>query len=105
MGVGGKTNAGYGYFSGVWESVSPGQGAVVEETWPGCLLRREVVRGAVRLRVEGGRVPLVIDQADWQPIEHGLPAEQRDLLRKGKVLRAAVRVRQEPGRLRLVAVE
>jgi len=107
LGVGAKTNAGYGYFEDGWEPVStPGPAAAsTEEVWPECHLRREIVKGAVRVHVEGGPEPLVVEQSVWQSVERTLPEEQRENLRRGRSVRAAVRVRREGQRIRLVGVE
>jgi CRISPR-associated protein Cmr6 len=105
LGVGGKANAGYGFFAGNWESLQPSPSQSVEETWSNCTVRREIVKGAIRVHIEGGRESFVVRQAEWQPIEQGLSSEQCEFLRGGKPLRANVHVRREAGKLRLIGVE
>lgn len=107
FGVGAKTNAGYGYFEDAWEPVAgPGETAAsTEEVWPVCFLRREIVKGAVRVHVQGGPEPLIVEQSEWQPVEQALPEEHRENIRRGKPVRAAVRVRREHKIFRLAGVE
>jgi CRISPR type III-B/RAMP module RAMP protein Cmr6 len=107
LGVGAKTNAGHGYFEDTWEHVSGSRlaAATPEEVWPQCLLRREIVKGAVRVHVQGGPEPLVVEQSEWQSVERALPEAQREILRRGRPVRALVRIRREGQRIRLVGVE
>lgn len=107
LGVGAKTNAGYGYFENTWEHIAGAESAAasLEESWPQCLLRREIVKGAIRVHVEGGPEPLIVEQSEWQPIESALPDEHREIVRRGRPVRAVVRIRREGQRVRLVGVE
>jgi CRISPR-associated protein Cmr6 len=97
LGAGAKTSAGYGRFH-EWKALPR------EERWTDCRLTRRVVKGAVQVQVEGGAAPLLMEQRQWQPIESGLTAEERDALKQGR-LRADARVRRAETGVTLVALE
>jgi CRISPR-associated protein Cmr6 len=99
LGVGGKTNAGYGVFRFPQWRPRPR-----EETWPDCRVERRIVRGAVEVRVESARGELVIPQQQWQPVEATLAPEVRERLKK-RAMRAAVRVRREGDAVRFLRIE
>ena len=83
LGVGGKTNAGYGYFNGKSLYIHPlPPKPPREETWESCTLAKRQNKGAVEVTIQYGDTQIVLTQNKWQVLELGIPKESREQLKK-----------------------
>jgi len=102
VGVGGKTNAGYGRFDkeSIWTPPPPPK----VETWENCTLTKNIQKGAVTVKVEcSDKTSLTIPQSKWQPLERTLAPEIRARFKKS--IRATVDVQIENGSTEVTRIE
>jgi CRISPR-associated protein Cmr6 len=100
LGIGGKTNAGYGRLGEWSELPRPPQ----IETWTDCELRLNNVKGVISVAITGGPEPLVIQQNRWQPIAQTWPPEWRETFKKKRVAHASLKIERDGSKLTLLDV-
>jgi len=102
LGVGGKTNAGYGRFEDRWEALEAATDT--EEVLYGCKVVRKVVKGALLVTISSGNEEICVNQSEWQPLEATLPADRRDHLRKKGIMQADVVIKRDKSGVHVLAV-
>jgi len=102
LGIGGKTNAGYGRFSDAWEVLACP--ASTEETIQNCKINRHKAKGIVFVTISAGDQEIQVEQREWQPLEDSLPPDKKEQLRKKGTLHANVVVKRERSGVRVLSV-
>ncbi|MEW6243541.1 MAG: type III-B CRISPR module RAMP protein Cmr6 [Bacillota bacterium] len=102
LGIGGKTNAGYGRFDNKWHEFATA--TETEQVLYGCKVERKVVRGALLVTISTGDEEIRVNQREWQPLEDSLPSGKKDQLRKKGVMHADVVIKRDKSGVHVLSV-
>ena len=104
LGVGGKTNAGYGYFNDKSLYIQPlPPKPPREEVWEGCTITKRQNKGAVEVTIKHDDRVIVLVQNKWQEFERELAIEIKEQLKK-KPLIADVSIRIHGGETTVIRI-